>query len=404
MNIFRSFIALALILTTALGAYSQGKPSVPQKSIPAIKPNVNKQKTQTTQKSTQTTQKSTPTKTQTQTYTRTDNNSTTGNPTKKVIYTLGNREKLYYTEISSNMKSRNNQFLLVTEDGNTGKLNLILNGTKIASGKGLEVFDINFESPNPVNYAYTDGNGYYFGINGKKVGPFEAYDYQYCNNGRMILYGKRMGKWFRIDIDGSTYYLGDDIWSSIEKEATYSSPNGYHKLKFSDYYKYATIDGIKFLIPMGSIYNSADLSDVVVMDNGDAYFELRAEKSGGTDYLLYKVTPGGIMQIMEDQYRANTAKRTGISNANREQGFDASYENLADDSWDGDWFKGLDIVLQDKTNSHTFIANWNYDYVMVDGSTIKCTSPFYAFYDPSSNTFSWVSQEGKDFVLYTYSL
>lgn len=80
-------------------------------------------------------------------------------------------------------------------------------------------------------------------------------------------------------------------------------------------------------------------------------------------------------------------------------------DDLFDTDYDEDTEEGgYNIEIFDPSRRHLFNSAWNKDYVIIDENKIVCSPPFYAFFDEKDNSFTWVSQEDRELVIYTYRL
>ena len=345
--------------------------------------------------------------------------ATRTNPTRTVLYTCGINDVFYCYEYYSNMKVVGNKFACITKNEKTGKLSFILNGTPIITAKNLWVYWIDLTSKSKCIYFYSDAdNENYLVIEEEKYGPYDYLEYNLgyaCNYYRdgtpnlQLLYGKysfefeRMGKCFVHDNDGSIYEYTDAERSNFHVK----TKDGLHCARFSENYRLLTIDSTNYVMPIDVDAEAIELEEFYITDNGDCIIYLRFRIRDG----LWKYTnlyinrdKKTVENIQDDEYFDPIARAIKTKTSKLPSGQPRQLETIA--RWHEDnWIEnGIDIFLQDKTNRHFFIANWNYDYVMVDDKKIGKHTPINAFYDSVNNSFGWVTIEGKQLVLYSYKL
>lgn len=331
--------------------------------------------------------------------------SKAANPSRTVLYTLGPNESLSYNEFSSNMRTNGTKFVAITRDNVAKKQSIILNGKKIVTGDNVYIFDINLDSSNPINYRYENGDEFYIVMDGEKYGPYEDVSFPEAPMLKTFIF-KRMGRVFRRDSDGVIYPIDDtSIYNPEEIDGTYTSTNGLHKLKFKKGNHAVEYKNREYDLGISSYASNIVPQRVIIQNNNDVYLDIFYKL--GDNYFVdyYTILDGNIRKYDWDSFYPIIDNVIFNAGKDNRQSFKSIYDNVEEyKDADGDWKYGLNIMLQDSSRRHILNANWKYDFVMIDDKQFNCPAPFCAFYDETTNSFSWVTQEGKQFVQYTYKL
>lgn len=328
------------------------------------------------------------------------NNSRSGALKKETIYTFGPYETLFYDEISSNFRANGHRFAIVTQDRRDGKLTLVIDGKKIVTADEIQSPALGFGDSSDIIYAYRNGNEWNVVINNSSAGPYEEVGWYYPYMARSYSF-KRMGNVYFRAADGTITTSGkESVWSA-PGDATFTSSRGNVVLKFEDGNRTMNYQGNRFrTVPEGS--QNVEVYEVYLSDKGDGVFVMDYKLDDRWEKACYRVDNGRLFKCEVenfDNYVRTLLDRDGITPT---RSFEHAQNHIGEiGSWVND---GLNLTLKDQKGSHLFTSAWNYDYVMVDDTSIPCTPPFFAFYDSNSDKFAWISHEGNSLVMYTFKL
>lgn len=349
--------------------------------------------------------------------------TSTSNPSRTVLYTCGANEDFYECEYFSNMKVVGNKFACITKNKANSKYSLILNGETVISAKDLFVDWVDLSSKNGCIYKYSNNEKeYYMVIEGQSFGPYE--DLCYGNS----FYGKLGGlyNWdgtpnlsyyfdkysFDFTLMGKNYHRDNDgsIYDSEEMAQTpiYSSYNGKHKARLTTNYRLLTFDDKNYVLPIDIDIElkKSNIEGAYVTNEGEFIILILYFQQSGWRDRRFLIKNDELIEFADDEYFDITSRTVSVKTPNMparqpsQLGNPYGWRLINDDTWK----VGIDIHLQDKTNKHFFISNWNYDYVMIDNKKYGKTTPITAFYDDVNNAFGWVCIEGKQLVLYSFKL
>lgn len=198
-------------------------------------------------------------------------------------------------------------------------------------------------------------------------------------------------------------------WKSIdEKEQEYpifKSTKGRCSIEFIEGYYTFKFKGpgkswLTMVPPQIDGYKMSCLNNVVIADHGIAVLEYTyANEASDSPYksysFLYDLATQSVTGFSGDEYydpATNSIKEISTAGPVRQirpEQFNNHIEKFS---------------LQDKSKKHQFICNYEYDYVMIDGNRYGNSVPVKAFYDEESDSFVWACVEGRNLVLYSYSL
>ena len=303
--------------------------------------------------------------------------------TKRTVYKFDPGEYISEGEFFSNFKSNNTNFVFVTENDDTNEMSLVINGKREATADFIESPYTNFSNSNPVHWCrYQKGNDIYIYRNGKSYGPYESVRLSDPIVGSIFFF-KRMGKYYKLQVDGSIVPIDEDeFYNNWE-------------ISFSDDYRYATINGNRYKIPLNENHRDYGGSNIY-RDSGFITFNFRPKDESILDNNYFMWDPvGGLKKITAKQF--NYLGTLTSEGEMEDDLFDTDYD---EDTEEG----GYNIEIFDPSRRHLFNSAWNKDYVIIDDNKIECSPPFYAFFDEKDNSFTWVSQEDRELVIYTYRL
>lgn len=323
---------------------------------------------------------------------------------KKLLYTLGRNEIIETGEYFTNFKANGFKFNAILVDTITEKYTLVLNGQKILTADGIVLLStINDRYEFSPNYWYYNkkergdesSKEYFISIDGKTYGPYSDLT-TYWNDPYGTFRYKQMDRWFRHDADGSIYpFEKDEFGSLYEDDPIFKNKNGNIRVQFLNDFSEVSYNNLKFTIPSS---NNRKLTQVYFTPEGDAYFwggSYNVVERSNKDYL--KLNKNGIEFIDKDTFwkyimRPGVLQDVTFEDVKREED-PYSFED-----------ESMQICVQDPSKRHIFLSDWDYDYVMVDDRKIPCTAPFYAFFDPETDTFCWISLEDNQFILYSFRI
>lgn len=318
----------------------------------------------------------------------------------KVLYDLNN-EEILLEEFSFNLKIRNNSFIVLTHDTVADQVNLIIDGVKRFSADKIYLQYYNFDNPSDMSYFYIKGDEYYANIGGKREGPYEDIFFWYDNMPKLYICIDQ-GITYLRDSDGKLYKR--DLYSGErgEKPLIITSTNCQHKMEISDGYRKIDIDGNTCILPLGNDVMNAEISDLYLdyfSDDGTAYFYVYYDIPGQDPERAYiRVSPTGAVRMDTEEY--DEAFENAMKKDHRKSSIATTIE-IIDEIKDNIMNT---LIMTDPAERHSFESHWDWDYVMVDNNRIRCTAPFFAFYDEKQNAFAWISQERNKLVMHTFAL
>lgn len=302
---------------------------------------------------------------------------------KQVLFTLGKTEEIIGNEFASNMNFSDFNYMFITYDSKSTLSSLISNGKRLVTANDINVFDIDYPNQNPLSYYYNLDNGYYAVSRGRKTGPYtNIYVYPLDDNNR-----------FRAEKNGVLYRHEPDETILNDKEPIFKSRSGKTTAEFIDNYSKIKLNDKVYDVKYEPGAHDFTIDECVVLDSGEFLYNITYVNADGEN--IYKSA------IIDKKGWRDLAK------LNKGKGM--SYMDLLSNvkrivKGKPFFLEDAESVITDKSGKHTMTANWDSDFVDIDGERIYCTAPVYKYYDEGSNSFIWVSMEGKDLTLYSYSL
>lgn len=315
---------------------------------------------------------------------------------RTVLYSLGPNEEINNNEFFSNAKVSGNKFMLITYNPVTKKSTLVVNGTKLETADDIFVFYADLDKPGDIAYRVENNDKYYYNYKGEKNGPYDELSYAFYPMYNLYKF-KRMGNWFRHDSDGSIYRMESE---DQETDPVYKSMNGRHSVSFQNNLSSFTLDGVKYNNFAPLRFQNSEIFDVVLDNDGSGFLRIFYEVDGEGEVVNAIIRNGKCIFAEEEDFWEYCNRYANSDPAP----FGKDAEDCEDYKANDEWKIGLDIALQDKSKKHLFVSNWRYNYVMIDDKIINCEPPIRAFYDEANNSFGWICLEGRDLVLYSYSL
>lgn len=308
------------------------------------------------------------------------------NISKILLYTLGPNEEPYFYEFASNMKFSKFHFWFLTYDKVNNKKSLISDAKKLVTSNEILVFDMDYPNPNPLSYYYSDGGQYYVSSRGQVAGPYDEVTV------------------FWSDDNNRYRYYKDEVWTRHEPDGTemredipiYKSRSGRSTATFSDDKRSVTFNDNTYSIPLP--YNISDIKvyETVVLDSGEFLFSLGYKDEDDFYYSSFLINKNTIRDIGDESSGPKYSFHELMKNVKRINKAKPFIEEPVDVT---------NVTFNDKEgNSHNFNCNWDWNYVILDGTKYKCEPPLHHFFDEETNSFCWVSLEGKKLLLYSCRL
>lgn len=352
-------------------------------------------------------------------------------PQRQVLLTLKKGEILHLAEYASNMRIKGHKFTCILNDTLNNKEIFIHNGERKVTAAGIYIYNINTDDFNKCVFEYDINiNGTlqnYLSVYGVNYGPYEHIKYNYETNmyyddyRGMTNIGYALPHEFRFTLMGEHYYHYEDgcILNAKETRYEYQSPNKQHKIHIDDSRSFVTLDDKKYIIPIpvdGYFPMDGDCSEfnprVCLFDDGTCFYEqtcqMDPKNKYDTETFQFFITPTAIKQLTARKEYYDFDKHQVLP-CKKNADYSGSIDYMGWDyvGWDyknNRYVATYNFTLQDKSKRHLFIANWKYDYVLIDGKKYGKHCPIDAFYDEDANAFAWTTIEGHEIVLYTFDL
>lgn len=330
-------------------------------------------------------------------------------PQRQVLLTLKKGEILYYAEYASNMRINGHKFTCILNDTLNGKKIFIHNGERKVTASEIYAYIFNLDDFNKCIFEYSnniDGTykrQCYLSVYGETYGPYESISYYYKPQ-KCYYYEEEtninyaLPHQFGFTLMGEDYFHYEDgsILNEEETRYEYQSPNKQHKIHIDHSRRFVTLDNRRFIIPIPMDGDCSKLDPkVCLFDDGTCFYEQTCEMTSDIKTFQFFITPTAIKQLIAGKEYYDFDKHQVLPYKK-----DADYSGSIDYML---WYS-YNLTLQDKSKRHLFVANWKYDYVLIDGKKYGKHCPIYAFYDEDTNAFAWTTIEGNEIVLYTFDL
>lgn len=333
-----------------------------------------------------------------------------GNARRTVLTTLGRNEIIWFNEYRKSLKGSGNRFFAIVNDTVTSVMTLIRDGERVVSAPEIYVPFYNPERPDDLVFVNVEGRDSYISICGRRYGPYQAvntsrYD---AMQGRSLgeFYFMQMDRWFRQDPSGAVY-PAEPYDSRAKGDQTYSCAGGRHTLRFADDGRTAIVDGsrVTLFAPGADEYF---IARSVMLDDGRAVVEGYSRDSANGKSWKGFLLKGGSTLVSYDPLTNVVDLSTGkLKPINDFDTFDGdpyspfTLETRFDCYWNGNVpHMKNEFVVQDPSHRHTLMADWRYDYVMVDGQRYGQACPVEAHFDERAREFVWTALEGRELVMY----
>lgn len=351
-------------------------------------------------------------------------------PQRQVLLTLKKGEILYLAEYASNMRIKGHKFTCILEDTLNRKEIFIHNGERKVTAADISIYNINTDDFNKCVFEYynksngTDKWQHYLSVYGVNYGPYEYIKYNYETNmyndysrDGLTNIGYALPHEFRFRLMGEDYYHYEDgsILNAKETRYEYQSPNKQHEIHIDHSRRFVTLDDKKYIIPIPMDGDCSEFDPrVCLFDDGTCFYEQTCQMNPQNEYdtetFQFFISPTAIKQLTAgkeyydfDKHQVLPYKKDADYSGSIDymgwynEGFEWEEKNKQ-------WVRAYNFTLQDKSKRHLFIANWKYDYVLIDGKKYGKHCPIDAFYDKDANAFAWTTIEGHEIVLYTFDL
>lgn len=349
-------------------------------------------------------------------------------PQRQVLLTFKKGEILYGAEYASNMRIKGHKFTCILNDTLNNKEIFIHNGERKVTADDISIYNINTDDFNKCVFEYynningTDKQQHYLSIYGVNYGPYEGLIYNYetnkCDGYRGLTnINYALPHEFRFWLMGEDYYHYEDgsILNAKETRYEYQSPNKQHKIHIDYSRRFVTLDDKKYIIPIPMDGDCSKFDPrVCLFDDGTCFYEqtcqMDPKKEYDTETFQFFITPTAIKQFTAgkeyydfDKHQVQPCKEDADYSGSIDY-MEWYYERIGWDYKNNHYVTTYNFTLQDKSKRHLFIANWKYDYVLIDGKKYGKHCPIDAFYDKDTNAFAWTTIEGHEIVLYTFDL
>lgn len=326
---------------------------------------------------------------------------------REVLFTMGPNEEIEMSEYLFRLKDNGVNFVCILNDTVSGEQSLIWNGErKVIDG---DIYYVDMEDFNRSVYTYIGKDGEYIFANGHNYGPYKnvntcMYNYEPVTGGRFVFSYEGSDRYVH-DYDGKIYPLKDG-------RHEYKSLNKQHTLKVN--YKYTTyiLDGYEFTLPLPEgfvvkIYESFPM-DIFVFNNGNCFIDIAGKAQDRWYSVRFFIKGHYVKELAEQELvdfeageLAGYEKDPFINNPNR-LFHEGDFDWVEDE--EGEYHVAYEFVMNDRSDRHSFFANWKHDYVIIDGKHYGRSCPIDAKYDEENNRFIWFSIEGREIVRYTFQM
>lgn len=420
-----SFIILIISILCSLSVLAQQ----PVKTPKVKKPTENTSKS-STNKGNKTSKTTTTTK-KTPSTTKTSTPSSSSRPTSFAkglnswtAFTLNPNEIIDLQEYKSNLKLRGAKSVMLLTDTASGKQSLVVDGKRIVNNATrLQIYYVHPKTLDELVYMYAPSkNTEYMVIKGKQYGPYDMVgevwgdgfyaNYDHFSGVRFNEFiFRQMGKYFRHDADGTIdpITLIDKTYKPGFSNKIYRSSNGRYTLKVSDDGRTVTGGGKTVqLVPNSVPSNKIYYQTLIPYDDGRAIVKVGYYNSDNQWEIVRALLRNGVVKYGGRDEIFDLHKGELVSNS--------SAANNPYDIWTlepkfnfrpvkkgSSYYTGkYEYSLQDPSKQHSFMGNWEYDYVLIDGQRYSTGSPIDAWYDDEEKAFVWTSLEGRQIKNHVY--
>lgn len=301
---------------------------------------------------------------------------------QKVLFTLAPDEELHEGEFASARFLGQEKYCCVVRNINSGELTFIWNGQRVVSAPELQVCCFDLENLNNCVYMWQESGNWYIRTSFGLFGPYESI--QYLPSGLGIDNPSWQYKDSFIFCQNGQNYVCHDGEIVKEMPGPGFSPNGRHYAMLAD--DRIICDGVQhyFKVP-----ENATSSECCALNDGKVYI------------CFYDGTEAFLCFILDPEEMELTPLEKG-SMFYDFRTMDVVYKPQSGVfSFDSD-LTGL--VITDESGEHVMTVDDRSTCVLIDGEAYGDAPAISACYEPKSNAFVWVSENGGIIKRYTYKL
>jgi hypothetical protein len=340
----------------------------------------------------------------------------TTNPKRTVLFTMLPTEHIYQGEYFLAQTASARKFSCILIDETKNNLTFVFNGTRIKTVPGfdplsvLKIYYLNSTETNGFKFKYIikdkSGNDQsYINCSSENFGPYEDADFSppWGYNApeelkQIKFYYKLGGRWY-----GKTNSKN----IMLNKGDNNNIPS--YQNKFGPY-DYTWINGNYYITYNKSVINKKAYKDISFFSSsGDNFAFCYTENN--QDYFQINGTSFGPYRAIDNfetiDYKTFKFSYLGIDNIwyyfNGEKSIKSRFtgkENFISEEFEQ--YGRPEVFSTDYKNS--FVSDYNYEYVVIDGEAYGKSPAFHAWYDDEKNAFIWSGIEGKEIVVYEFKL
>ena len=336
---------------------------------------------------------------------------------RDVLFVMGPHEEIYAEEYQFRLKANDVNYACVLYDTVSEEETLIYNGER--KGTVEYVYYIDLNDFNRFVFTFSGKDGKYIFANGHNYGPYkevrsDMYEREPMTSGRFV-FSYEGSDIYVHDYDGKIYPLKDG-------RHEYKSLNKQHTLKVSNDYTTYTLDGYEFTLPLPENFEISTgyfeyyPVDIFVFNNGNCFIDIHGKTPETGYYSASFFVEGFYVKKLSDQRvdfesgeLAGSARDSFINKQNFENNphsfsFSEDDYDYVENEETGEYQVAYEFVMNDRSDRHSFFANWKHDYVIIDGKHYGRACPIEAKYDAENNRFIWFAIEGREVVRYIFQL
>jgi hypothetical protein len=349
--------------------------------------------------------------------------SQTANPKRSVLLTLLPTEQIYADEyfVAQTVSGKKFSCILIDETKNT--LTFVFNGTRIKTiefntdqyWNQFYFYYLNSTEQNGYRFRYykKDQNGkelIYMNCSGENYGPFENASfwlpYEYLSPKdveKVLFYYELGGRWYAKMKDKNVLLSSSENVELVSKSKAYgyTSVDGKYYVTHNNVIQFVkSYEGIWDFCSddrnYGFCYSLKGLSFVQINDKSYGPYKeignlsLPCSDDQITDFENFKFNFIGPDNIGYE-FSKDEIKKTRFTGY---QVFTSSeFMNI---------YEG--IQLNTPNGEHSFVSEYQYEYVVIDGNSFGKSPAIQAWYDSERNMFVWSAIEKKELVVYEYKL
>jgi hypothetical protein len=285
-----------------------------------------------------------------------------------------------------------------------GNYHVNINGS-IVGGPYEYARDLIFTESGKYAYAYRANGKYYVNVNGSTVGgPYDdsVYHVTLSESGKYAYFYAEKGWEYYVNVNDSTVagpYRHD---GTIDIDLTLTESGKYAYCFCDNKKRYVNVNGSIVGGPYEHGIDGLTLTEsgkyAYCYRDNTQYYEWYMNVNGSTIGGPYTYVSG--ITLTEDGkygYRFNKNRKHYI-NTNGVVTEDRAYLIFDNDYYDD----ALDLTTKD--GEHSFYSSYEYDYVVIDGRPHGKSPAIEAWYDEPKNAFVWSAVEGRELVVYEYTL